>query len=133
MIKQKGGFVNLSNLIRIKKRLLLILSVRKENLTMMQLKCTTSNCQHNLKCHCNAGIIMVSDKAHCDTKIKRAGGALEQTFAELEASEEFLNDAPNLVQCVASCVYNKDNRCNASSILVGDMMLSTKCATRIKP
>lgn len=100
---------------------------------MIQLKCTTSNCQHNLKCHCNAGIVSVSDNAHCETKIKRAGGALEQTFAELEASEEFLNDAPNLVQCTASCIYNRDARCTATSILVCDMMLSTKCATRIKP
>lgn len=99
---------------------------------MKQLKCTTSNCQHNLKAHCNAGIIMVTDKGVCDTKIKRAGGALEQTFAELEAADEFLNDAPSIVQCYASCVYNKDNRCNANSIHVGDMMLSTKCATRIK-
>ena len=29
---------------------------------MMQLKCTTSNCQHNLKCHCNAGVISITDK-----------------------------------------------------------------------
>lgn len=99
---------------------------------MMQLKCTTSNCQHNLKGHCNAGIVSINEKGVCETKIKRAGGALEQTFVELEASEEFLNDAPNAVQCIANCVYNKDNRCCASSILVGDMMLNTKCATRIK-
>lgn len=100
---------------------------------MLQLKCTTSNCQHNLKNHCTAGIILINEKGICDTKIKRAGGALEQTFAELEAAKEFLSDAPDVVQCIANCVYNKNDRCNASSILVGDMMLSTKCATRIKP
>ncbi len=100
---------------------------------MMQLKCTTSNCQHNLKCHCNAGLITVSEKACCDSKIKRAGGALEQTFKELEAGEEFLNDAPSVVQCYASCIYNKNDRCSATSLLVNDIMLSTKCATRIKP
>lgn len=76
---------------------------------------------------------MVNEKGVCDTKIKRAGGALEQTFAELEASEEFLSDAPGVVQCYAECVYNKDGRCTANSLLVGDMMLNTKCATRIKP
>lgn len=100
---------------------------------MNQLKCTTINCQHNLKNHCNAGIISVSEKAVCDSKIKRAGGALEQTFAELEASEEFLSDAPNVVQCEAECLYNKENRCTASSLLVADSMMSTKCKTRIKP
>lgn len=99
---------------------------------MLQLKCTTANCQHNLKCHCNAGIISVNDKAVCDSKIKRAGGALEQTFKDMEASTEFLNDAPSVVQCTAQCVYNKNNRCTSSSILVHDFMLSTKCATRIK-
>ncbi len=100
---------------------------------MNQLKCTTVNCQHNLKNHCNAGIIAVSDRAVCDSKIKRAGGALEQTFAELEASEEFLADAPNVVQCDAECLYNRDNLCTATSILVADTILGTKCKTRIKP
>ena len=74
---------------------------------MLQLKCTTSNCQHNLKNHCTARIILINEKGICDTKIKRAGGALEQTFAELEAAEEFLSDAPDVVQCIANCVYNK--------------------------
>jgi hypothetical protein len=100
---------------------------------MNQLKCTTVNCQHNLKDHCNAGIVGVTDSANCGTKIKRAGGALEQTFAELEASEEFLADAPNLVTCDAECLYNKENRCSATSILVSDTMFKTKCKTRIKP
>lgn len=100
---------------------------------MNQLKCTTINCQHNLKNHCNAGIIAVSEKAACESKIKRAGGALEQTFAELEASEEFLANAPNVVTCDAFCMYNKDNRCTASSILVADSMTGTKCKTRMKP
>lgn len=99
---------------------------------MIRLKCTTSNCQHNLKNHCNAGIIIINEKGVCNTKIKRSGGALEQTFAELEAAEEFLNEAPDIVQCYADCIYNKDNKCNAATILVGDMIINTKCATRIK-
>lgn len=100
---------------------------------MNQLKCTTNNCQHNLKCHCNAGIIGVDENGVCTSRMKRAGGALEQTFAELEASEEFLSDAPGAVHCDASCVYNRNRRCEATSILVADKMLRTKCATRIKP
>ena len=100
---------------------------------MMQLKCTTSNCRHNLKCHCNAGAISITEKAVCDSRIKRAGGALEQTFRELEASDEFLNDAPSAVKCEASCVYNENHYCKATSLLVNDVMLTTKCATRIKP
>ena len=100
---------------------------------MMQLKCTTRNCQHNLKCHCNAGLITVNEKGVCDSKIKRAGGALEQTFKEMEASEEFLNDAPSVVRCNAECLYNKEKHCSATSLLVADVMLSTKCGTRIKP
>lgn len=100
---------------------------------MMQLKCTTSNCQHNLKCHCNAGVISITDKAVCDSKIKRAGGALEQTFRELEAGDELLNDAPSAVRCDAVCVYNEGGYCRSTSLLVSDNMLNTKCATRIKP
>lgn len=99
---------------------------------MIQLKCTTANCQHNLKCHCNAGIICVSEKGICTSKIKRAGGALEQTFRELEASEEFLNDAPSSVRCYAKCVYNEKNYCRASSLFIKDKMLNTKCVTQIK-
>ena len=99
---------------------------------MMQLKCTTSNCQHNLKCHCNAGVISLDDRAICDSKIKRAGGALEQTFRELEAGEELLSDAPSAVRCDATCIYNENNYCTATSILLSDKLMSTKCATRIK-
>ncbi|MBO5304580.1 MAG: DUF1540 domain-containing protein [Clostridia bacterium] len=99
---------------------------------MLQLKCTTSNCQHNLKCHCNAGAITIGEKAVCESKVKRPGGALEQTFREMEVAEELLNDAPSTIKCYATCIYNEDNYCKASSILVNDVMLNTKCATRIK-
>ncbi len=99
---------------------------------MMQLKCTTSNCQHNLKCHCNAGVIGMNEKGVCASKIKRAGGALEQTFRELEAADELLSDAPSAVRCEAICIYNEDGYCRATSILVNDVMMNTKCATRIK-
>ena len=83
---------------------------------MMQLKCTTANCQHNLKCHCNAGVIAIDEKGVCDSKIKRAGGALEQTFRELEAGDELLNDAPSAVRCDADCIYNEDDFCRATSL-----------------
>ena len=102
-------------------------------MNMMQLKCTTSNCQHNLKCHCNAGRIDVDEKGGCASRLKRAGGALEQTFKELEAGEEFLSDAPSSVRCEASCIYNEEGFCHATSLLLGDVLMTTRCATRIKP
>lgn len=98
---------------------------------MEQLKCTTSNCIHNLCSRCNAPVIGIDEKGRCASKMKRAGGALEQTFAELEAAEEFLQDAPEIVNCEAECVYNKDGRCNATSILVKDKFIKTKCETRV--
>ena len=52
----------------------------------MQLKCTTANCQHNLKCHCDAGAITIDEKGVCDSRMKRAGGALEQTRERLYAA-----------------------------------------------
>ena len=101
---------------------------------MNQLKCTTMNCKHNLKSHCNASVIGLNEKAQCMSKIKRAGGALEQTFAELEAADDFLAQAPSIVQCDADCVYNDNKRCSATSILVKDTLLNkTRCETRIKP
>ena len=99
---------------------------------MEQLKCTTANCIHNLKSHCNATVIGIDAKGACATKMKRAGGALEQTFAELEAAEEFLSDAPAIVQCEAECIYNKDRRCTATSILVKDKLMKARCETRLK-
>ena len=89
---------------------------------MEQLKCKTVNCQHNLKNHCNAPVIGIDEKGRCASKLKRVGGALEQTFAELEAADEFLSDAPAIVQC----------RCTATSILVQDKLFRTSCATRLK-
>lgn len=100
---------------------------------MNQLKCTTVNCQHNLKGHCDAGVVAISDKAVCDSRLKRVGGALEQTFAELEAAEDMLQDAPSVVTCDAQCVYNKDGTCRASSLFVADTFMKTRCKTRVKP
>ncbi|MBQ4073551.1 MAG: DUF1540 domain-containing protein [Clostridia bacterium] len=98
---------------------------------MEQLKCTTANCIHNLKSRCNATIVGIDEKGRCATKMKRVGGALEQTFAELEAGDEIMQEAPSIVQCDARCIYNRDNRCGASSILVKDKLMRTKCETRI--
>ena len=98
---------------------------------MEQLKCTTTNCIHNLCSHCNATVVGVDSKGRCATNMKRAGGALEQTFAELEAAEEFLSDAPDIVNCDAECLFNKEGRCSASSIYVKDSFFRTKCDTRI--
>lgn len=98
---------------------------------MEQLKCTTNNCIHNLCSHCNASVVGIDQKGRCATKMKRAGGTLEQTFAELEAAEEFLSDAPSIVNCEAECLYNKEGRCSASSIYVKDSFMKTKCDTRI--
>ncbi len=100
---------------------------------MIQLKCTCNNCQHNLKGHCDAGYISLSEKADCQSRIKRSGGALEQTFREMEAGEEFLSDAPNVVQCNARCAYNENNKCTASSVKFSDMLMKVRCETRIKP
>ena len=56
---------------------------------MKEIDCQTSHCEHNLKCKCMAGIISVGDNAKCLSRIKRDGGALAQSFADVEAGEEF--------------------------------------------
>ncbi len=99
---------------------------------MNHLKCTTANCQHNLNNHCNAGVVSVNEAGKCITKMKRPGGALEQTFEELEVGREFMQDSPNWIQCTAECIYNKDKKCTANRVLIADSFLQTKCATRVK-
>ncbi len=99
---------------------------------MDQLKCTTRNCIHNLKGHCNASVIGIDKKGVCATKMKRLGGTLEQTFAELEAADEFLQSSPAIVQCDADCVFNRDRLCRATSIFVKDKFMSARCQTRLQ-
>ncbi|MDR0752040.1 MAG: DUF1540 domain-containing protein [Christensenellaceae bacterium] len=99
---------------------------------MDRLKCTTSNCKHNLYDHCNAKTIVISKKAACDSRIKRAGGELEQTFEELETVVESLQDAPDEVVCDFDCIYNAKRKCSAVAILVSDRIFATKCRTKIK-
>ncbi len=99
---------------------------------MMQLKCKTKNCQHNLKCHCGAGMITIDNNGKCASKIKRPGGAMEQTFAEIEAADDIIESTPQIIQCDADCIYNENHRCTATSLLINDGLLNTKCATRIK-
>ncbi|MDR2047235.1 MAG: DUF1540 domain-containing protein [Clostridiales bacterium] len=102
---------------------------------MNHLKCTTANCEHNIRENCTAGIITVEDNAVCGTKIKREGRVLAQQFAELEAAAEIssVEKAKTYIQCDADCVYNKDNVCSSERVLVSDTLFSTKCATRKKP
>ena len=56
---------------------------------MDNLICHTNNCEHNVKARCTAGIVNVSEKGVCTSKIKREGGVLAQTFADIAAAEAF--------------------------------------------
>lgn len=99
---------------------------------MKEIICETSNCEHNLKCRCLAGIISVGDNAKCLSRIKREGGALAQSFADVEAGEEFhgaKNDS--IVQCSAECALNSGGVCTADKITVKDAPFAAKCKSRI--
>jgi len=101
---------------------------------MDNLRCTTSNCEHNIRTHCTAGIINVSQTAACHTKIKREGSVLAQQFAEIEAAADMgvIEKESVFVQCDAVCKFNKDHTCHADGISVADSFFSTKCMTRIR-
>lgn len=99
---------------------------------MKEIICETSSCEHNLKCRCLAGIISVGDGAKCLSRIKREGGALAQSFADIEAGEEFHGTVDDsIVQCSASCALNSSGMCTAEKITVKDSVFSAKCKTRI--
>ena len=101
---------------------------------MKEINCKTSNCEHNVKCRCLAGIIAVGNNAKCLSRIKRDGGALAQSFADVEAGEEFYGQSTEvLIQCSAPCAFNQDGLCSAEKIDVDDTMLGTKCKTRVSP
>ena len=99
---------------------------------MKEIICETSSCEHNLKCRCMAGIISVGDGAKCLSRIKREGGALAQSFADVEAGEEFHGaDRDSIVQCSAECALNTGGLCSAEKITVRDKLFSAKCKSRI--
>lgn len=101
---------------------------------MKQVNCETSNCEHNLKCRCLAGVIAIGDNAKCLSRIKREGGSLAQNFADVEAGEDIFDETSDtLVQCSASCAFNNSGVCANEEIDVRDAMLTTKCKTRISP
>ena len=101
---------------------------------MKEIICETSDCEHNLKCRCLAGIISVGENAKCLSRIKREGGALAQSFADVEAGEE-LEGAPkdSIVQCSAECALNGGGVCSADKITVKDSLFRAKCRSRISP
>lgn len=57
---------------------------------MEKINCATSNCEHNLKGVCLAGVISIGENAKCMSRIKREGGALAQNFADVEAGDDVL-------------------------------------------
>ena len=98
---------------------------------MKEINCKTSNCEHNVKCKCLAGVIAVGENAKCLSRIKRDGGALAQSFADVEAGEEFFGESTEvLVQCSAECALNHDGICTAERIDVDDVLFGTKCKTK---
>ena len=100
---------------------------------MKEIICETSSCEHNLKCRCMAGIISVGDGAKCLSRIKREGGALAQSFADVEAGEEFHGaDRDSIVQCSAECALNTGGLCSAEKITVRDKLFSAKCKSELK-
>ena len=100
---------------------------------MKGLECSTLNCEHNVMNCCTAGIINISSKGFCATKMKRDGGMLAQSFKDMEVSEELradLKERDNLVQCEASCRFNDNFKCTAPCISIQDGIIHTKCYTR---
>lgn len=101
---------------------------------MEKINCTTSNCEHNIKGVCLAGVITIGESAKCLSRIKRDGGALAQNFADVEAGEDvFEKDLESLVQCsLSDCVFNNQGLCANSQITIKDTPFSTKCKTYMK-
>lgn len=101
---------------------------------MKEINCKTSNCEHNVKCKCLAGIIAVNESGKCLSRIKRDGGALAQSFADVEAGEEFFGEtAESIIQCSASCAFNSGGVCSCDKITVDDALFGTKCKSRVSP
>ena len=102
---------------------------------MKGIKCTTSNCEFNEGCHCRAGIVNVDKNGNCDTKLKRENGVIEQEFINMETAAEFSFDSSDdtFIECKSNgCAHNKNNKCLAEHINVGDKMMHTKCKSREK-
>ena len=102
---------------------------------MENLICHTENCEYCVKSRCLAGMVSISPSGVCKTKSKRSGGLLEQTFADIEAGEDFgiLDSNETAVHCEScDCKYNRGMLCFADHIVVDDGLLKTKCQTRSK-
>ena len=102
---------------------------------MENLICHTENCEYCVKSRCLAGMVSISPSGVCKTKSKRSGGMLEQTFADIEAGEDFgiLDSNETAVHCEScDCKYNRGMLCFADHIVVDDGLLKTKCQTRSK-
>jgi len=101
---------------------------------MKEIKCTTSNCEHNLKCKCLAGVISIGKNTKCVSRIKRDGGSLAQSFADIEAGDDMFEEEKleALVQCSAPCCFNNGGVCANSRVSVDDATFSAKCKTFVK-
>lgn len=100
---------------------------------MVELKCTTANCEHNKCERCFADNVDI-DKHHvCKTKKKREGGALAQLFENYEAGASFeLQSNATAVNCNATCIYNTNGECTREHLQVEDGAFRTKCSSFVK-
>lgn len=101
---------------------------------MTKIECYTENCEYNLCSKCTAGILNFDTNGNCLTRKKRAGGVLAQSFADVEAGEDFsVCECENEIKCEnTGCCYNCKCECSNDDIKVDDGIIKTFCITKQK-
>lgn len=104
----------------------------------MDIRCRKTNCRYNDRLTCRAKQIDVSKKTACETF-----SYAENTQIDI-SKKIFECDTPPKVapyrhnkkidlNCDAKCLFNKDGKCIANGITVGDITKTAKCITFAKP
>lgn len=99
---------------------------------MTKIECYTENCEYNLCSKCTAGMVNFDTNGVCLTHKKRSGGVLAQSFADVEAAEDYtVCDCDNEIKCeMTNCSHNESCCCMMEEIKVDDGMMKTLCTTR---
>lgn len=105
----------------------------------MDLKCNKTCCCHNDKYCCCAKEILIGSRTDCKTFEKDSNKTPEKLQ---DVSKDMFESAPDIksfkhtkdvkINCNASCIFNKDGKCNANGITVLEGSSDGICGTFVK-
>ena len=104
----------------------------------MDIRCRKTNCRYNDRLTCRAKQIEITKKLVCESYCFCQDKAIDISKKIFESEEPpqvapYRHNKDLHLDCQALCLFNRNGKCIANGITVGDCQKTAKCITFAKP